>query len=77
MAKIEIEKINKIEKNSRLHDSSECTYNVFHDGSKKYIQFDTYGSDKRKIQNKVSQSIQFDKATASFLINILKDEFGL
>lgn len=77
MAKLEINKIHKIEKNSRLHNSSECTYSIFHDGSDKYIQFDTYGSDKRKLKDKVSQSIQFDKDTASFLIDLLRCEFDL
>lgn len=77
MAKLEINRISKIEKNSHLHDSSECTYNVFQDGTEKYIQFDTYGSDKRKFRNKVSQSIQFDKETAALKINILKKEFNL
>lgn len=77
MAKITTDNILKIEKNSRVHDNAACTYNVFHDGGAKLIQFDTYGSQTRAIKDKISQSIQFDEQTAKFIISILKDEFNL
>ena len=36
-----------------------------------------YGTNKRQNQNKVSQSIQLNRDTAQYLINILKNNFNL
>lgn len=77
MALITSEKITKINKNSRIQKETECTYNVFQIDETKYIQFDTYGTSERKSESKSSQTIQFDKETASYLIEILKNEFSL
>ena len=62
------------ERNS-VHDEVNCTYTVFttNDGER-YIQFDTYGSIKRQIIGKTSQSFQFDTATASELKRIIEKE---
>lgn len=43
----------------------------------KYVQIDTYGRIDRENPEKISQSIQFDKETATFLVNLLKEEFEL
>ena len=77
MARITSEKIMKIIKNSRVQKETECTYNVFTANEMKYIQFDTYGSSERKSETKSSQTLQFDKETAKYLIEILKNEFAL
>lgn len=77
MALIVWQKIIKINKNSRVQKETECTYNVFRINESKYIQFDTYGSSERKSDSKSSQTIQFDKETAKFIIKILKSEFNL
>ena len=77
MAKITTDNISKIEKNSRVHEHVACTYNVFYNGEAKLIQFDTYGSQTRAVKDKISQSIQFDKQTAIYIISILKKEFNL
>jgi hypothetical protein len=79
MALIISSKITKIEKErNSVHKEVECTYTSFIDAEgRKYIQFDTHGSDFRKIKDKVSQSIQFDKELAKIFIDILKKEFGL
>ena len=77
MALIVQQKITKINKNSRIQKETECTYNVFHVNETKYIQFDTYGTSERKSESKSSQTIQFDKETAEYLIQILKEEFDL
>lgn len=77
MAKIITDNISKIEKNSRIHENVACTYNIFNDNGTKLIQFDTYGSKSRAIKDKISQSIQFDKETAKFIVSILSKEFNL
>lgn len=77
MALILSNKITKISKNSRVQKETECTYNVFHVNETKYIQFDTYGTPERKSESKSSQTIQFDKETAKYIIEILKNEFDL
>lgn len=51
--------------------------NIFYDNETKYIQFDTYGTSERKSEPKSSQTIQFDKETAKYIIEVLKNEFDL
>lgn len=70
MAKITTDNITKIEKNSRIHENVACTYNIFNDNGTTLIQFDTYGSKSRTFKDKISQSIQFDKDTAEFIISV-------
>ena len=77
MALILSNKITKISKNSRVQKETECTYNVFHVNETKYIQFDTYGTSERKSESRSSQTIQFDKETAKYIIEILQNEFDL
>lgn len=77
MAKLTPCNISKIEKVNRIHDDALCTYNTFEHEGMKYIQFDTYGSSGRVMKDKISQSIQFDKNTAVFMVDILKKEFNL
>lgn len=77
MALVIKQKIMKINKNSRVQKETECTYNVFEIDEIMYIQFDTYGSSERKSESKSSQTIQFDKETAKYIIEILKNEFDL
>lgn len=77
MALLKVESIIKITKNSHLHKTTDCTYTVFTKDNKKYMRFDTYGSVDRKTMPKPSQTIQFDKDTAEFIIGILKKEFDI
>lgn len=77
MALIIKQRIAKINKNSRVQKETECTYNVFNANERKYIQFDTYGTSERKSESKSSQTIQFDKETAKYIIEILQKEFDL
>ena len=41
------------------------------------MQIDTYGKNDRAIHEKISQSIQFDKESAKFLVDLLSKEFDL
>ena len=76
MAQISLESIKKIEKNrNTVHEKDHTTYTVFEMDGKKYVQFDTYGRIDRENPEKISQSIQLDKETASFIVKLLVNEF--
>lgn len=78
MAQISLDNIKKIEKDRNvIHEKVQATYTVFEMDREKYVQIDTYGRINRENPGKISQSIQFDKDTAAFLVNLLKKEFEL
>jgi len=54
-----------------------CLASVFSDAEgNSYIQLDTYGSNSRKIPGKMSQSIQFDAASAAQLKLLIETAFS-
>jgi hypothetical protein len=58
------------------HTEVDCTYTVISgEHGKKYLQIDTYGSAKRKIPGKKSQSIRFSPEAVKQLKHILGKEF--
>lgn len=58
--------------NPSVHGEATCTYTVFHDkNGNPYLQVDTYGSQKRQIIGKKSQSTQFGPEALSQLRSIL------
>lgn len=78
MAQISLDSIKRIEKNrNTIHEKVHATYTVFEMDDEKYVQIDTYGRIDRETPGRVSQSIQFDKETATFLVDLLKEEFKL
>lgn len=78
MAQMDIENIKRIEKNrNTIHDKVYTTYTIFESAGEKYIQFDTYGRIDRENPEKISQSIQLDRETAQYVVNLLTREFGL
>ena len=78
MAQISLESIKKIEKyRNTVHDKVHTTYTVFEMNDKKYVQFDMYGRIERENPEKISQTIQLDKETARYLVNILCKEFDI
>lgn len=78
MAQISLDSIKKIEKyRNTIHDKVYTTYTTFEADGEKYVQIDTYGRIGRENPEKISQSFQFDRATAEFLVNLLSEEFGL
>lgn len=78
MAQMDIQNIRRIEKNrNSIHDKVYTTYTVFNAEGEKYIQFDTYGRIDRENPEKISQSIQLDRDTAQYIVNLLTREFGL
>lgn len=56
------------------HLQVECTYDIVTDESgKKYLQLDTYGSSKREIPGKKSQSIRFSPEALAQLKEVLRE----
>ncbi|MEU4419027.1 hypothetical protein AB0F81_00225 [Actinoplanes sp. NPDC024001] len=53
----------------------ECGWQVLSHGGETYLQLSTYGSDQRKSEKKVSQTIQIDRARAKELVEILEQAF--
>lgn len=78
MARLDLESIKKIEKErNSVHTKVSATYSVFEEDGKRYVQLDTYGKSDRVIPEKISQSIQFDRESAKFLVKLLMNEFDL
>lgn len=78
MAQMDISNIKQIEKTrNSIHDKVFTTYTVFEEAGHKYIQFDTYGRIDRENPEKISQSIQMDRDTAKYIVNLLTKEFAL
>ena len=78
MAQISLDSIKEIEKyRNTIHDKVYTTYTAFEADGEKYVQIDTYGRIGRENPEKISQSFQFDRATAEFLVNLLREKFGL
>lgn len=78
MAQIDINKIERLNKDrNTIHDKVYATYSSFDSYGRHYVQIDTYGRSDREIPGKISQSIQFDKEMASYMIDLLKKEFAL
>ncbi len=78
MAQIDLSSIEKIEKTrNTIHDKVYTTYTMFEMSGNKYIQFDTYGRVDREKPEKISQSIQLDRDTAKYIVDLLTQEFGL
>ena len=78
MAQISLDSIKRIEKyRNTIHDKVYTTYTTFEADGEKYVQIDTYGRIGSENPEKISQSFQFDRATAEFLVNLLSEEFGL
>jgi hypothetical protein len=58
------------------HTEVDCTYSIVEDSSgEKCLQIDTYGSKKRKIPGKKSQSIRFSPDAIKQLKSIIDKEF--
>lgn len=58
------------------HTETNCTYAIVMDkAGEKYLQIDTYGSKKRKIAGKKSQSIRFSSEAIEQLKSIIAKEY--
>lgn len=78
MAQIDIGNLTKVnKKKNSIHDQVYATYTVFDNNGEKYLQIDTYGKATRENPEKISQSFQFNREVASYLANLLIEEFDL
>ena len=78
MARIDLETIKRIDKDrNTIHTKVYTTYTALEADGQKYFQIDTYGKSGREMPEKISQSIQFDKDSAQFLVELLRKEFDL
>ena len=79
MARINLDTIKKIDKErNTIHAPVTATYTVFETvEGEHYVQIDTYGKSDRALPEKISQSIQIDKDSAKFLVELLQKEFDL
>jgi len=78
MARINMDTLSKCEKErNSVHSKVSATYTIFTENGEKYLQIDTYGKSERKMPEKISQSIQFDKESAKFFAILLSEEFDL
>ena len=76
MAQLDLTKIEKLEKaRNTIHEKVYTTYTCFEHYGEKYVQIDTYGKSDRDMPGKISQSVQIDKETAKFLVDLLNKEF--
>lgn len=76
MAQIDLDTIKKIDKErNTIHAKVNTTYTIFEQNGEKYVQIDTYGKGDRENPEKISQSFQFDKRVAKYLIEMLSKEF--
>mgnify|MGYP001447539517 CR=1 FL=1 len=76
MAQIDIDTIKKLDKEHySVHEKVVTTYSVFKVDEKKYVH--TYGKSSREIPGKISQSIQIDKESAIYIVDMLRREFHI
>ena len=56
------------------HQEVRCTYSIVHDeAGARYLQLDTYGSTKREILDKKSQSLRLSSAALQQLVRIVAE----
>lgn len=78
MAQINLNSIKRIDKQRNVvHDEVYSTYSVFEIDDERYVQLDTYGRVGRENPEKLSQTIQLNRDTAKFLVDLLSREFDL
>ena len=58
-----------------VHEPVECSCTIFEIDGERYLQLDTFGSPTRTLKNKVSQTLQFDRAGARRLRTLLEKAF--
>ena len=78
MAQINLNSIKRIEKQRNVvHDEVYSTYSVFEINGERYVQLDTYGRVGRENPEKLSQTIQLNRETAKFVVELLSRECEL
>lgn len=57
------------------HLEVDCTFSIIDAEGERFLQIDTYGSSRRRIRGKKSQSIRFGPTAVRALRQIIKSEF--
>lgn len=71
-----VRSIEQIASNVRSHPTEvDCGWQLLDSPDGRLLQLSTYGSDARKSQPKVSQTLQFDRVAAAELIRALRSTF--
>lgn len=71
-----IRSIHPITSNVKPHPTLvDCGYQIVQSPEGTLLHLSTYGSDQRKSEPKVSQTLQLDRKTASQLIEIMRQTF--
>ena len=66
----------EVKANSKLHPTEvDCGWTRMRVGGKPILQLNTYGSDTRQSEPKVSQTIQIDEAAARDLLLVMLEAF--
>jgi len=60
-----------------IHEPVDAEYTKFTKDGRKFFQIDTFGTSKRKMRGKTSQSLQLDEEAAKMLASKLNEVFGL
>lgn len=72
-----IRRFESVESPKRIHPTVvDCGFSVFVSHGAPYLQLQTYGSDNRATEKKVSQTIQLDRHAMLALLQILADALG-
>jgi hypothetical protein len=58
-----------------VHQPVDCSCTIFEIDGQRYLQLDTFGSPTRKLKDKVSQALQFDRDGARRLRELLDKAF--
>lgn len=71
----------RVESSGRVHPTTvDCGFSIFVSDGEPYLQLQTYGSDHRASDRKVSQTIQLDRRAmvnlVGILANALASEYG-
>lgn len=61
--------------NSHRHSECACEWHFSDRDGSRVVQLDSYGSEVRKLQGKLSQTLQFDREQALALIEVLGRAF--
>lgn len=78
MAQINLNNFRKIEKErNTVHTRVNATYSSYFINGEQYFQIDTYGNSDRQMPEKISQTIQLNKETATLLIKLLSEELNI
>lgn len=71
-----VRSIERVTSQARPHPTLvDCGYQLVESSEGRLLQLSTYGSDLRKSEPKVSQTLQFDREAARQLLQVMREAF--